>query len=309
MICKTEFKRILSSLFQFIVSKSIVDNYSINEITDIVFDNNNCINRDNLKSIINNQQSNVVTKSLIERVFLVTYILEAYSKSDFDSVVSINTKEMWKLVYNSIKGLNKDKIFASVGSQGFLSIPLYRYESICGDVDILRLHIWDKSLNKYIDKDSISKFSIHSHTFSTQSWILSGEIYNTRYTRCEKESTSDLNYFRINFSKSLLNKQDNNKESYLENTYINSKLIPNIRESYKVGETYRMDAGEFHLSQVNNNKDINATLFLFSSRKSRVDFSYVLGNKDSILPRKLNYEKFDCKYLIDKLNSKITAYE
>lgn len=56
--------------------------------------------------------------------------------------------------------------------------------------EFIRLHIWDKSLEDYIDQNASTNFSIHTHSFHAHSWIVTGKIINDRYTVTESDKIS-----------------------------------------------------------------------------------------------------------------------
>jgi hypothetical protein len=250
---------------------------------------------------------NKAVSAIFRRIYLVALVLEAYGKSKSDELVKIDIKLVWVIIYETILDLSINKeIIASIGSQGFLAIPLYRFEE-GSNLDILRLHIWDKSLSIYIDKEKTELFSIHCHQFDAQSWILYGEVYNARFDVIESLVKTDYNYFKIDWDKSNHDSTDNRKKSIAKNTAIPVIVRPQLREVYLPGDTYTISPGEFHQSRVNENKGISSTLFLFSSSKGSIEGSKVIGPSDimeSTINRKVD---IDCLNLLNKLNSLING--
>ncbi len=288
---KKEFYKILSNLNKFIFFKKINENEF-----DILY---SLFNSDN---VINDLDSNI----LVEYVRFIDDILKTHKNGVQTDLKIIETNKQWKRIYNFLKKFFNGKIISSVGSQGFLSIPLYRNQMNCGQMEILRLHIWDESLKRYINQDGLDTFSVHSHKYNVQSWVLTGDLFNYRYINdwSRNEETS-VNYFKINWEKTKNNNSDNSMKSTIVNTGVKSYLKLNSKEIYKKGETYSLNAGEFHKSKVNTNNIINSSLFLFSSIKGIVDSSYLVGNNTILKKATSNHEKFNCWNLVDKLNENI----
>ena len=254
-----------------------------------------------------NNSKAIVVKAYIKRIVLVFLLLDAARNSKPSDFVKEEKKELWDLIYESLIILNGGKLLASIGSQGFLSIPLYRMETKEGDVEILRLHIWDKTLDKFIDNKAVSDFSIHSHKFYARSWILCGEVLNTNYELDDKQEGSDLSYFKISWANSTFDAKDNSRKSTLLNTEIQVNIKNYSFACYRAGNSYEICAGEFHKSAVNPDFDITSTLFLFSTQYGEVEHSFVLGPKDLKQAPKHNYSELDAMYLLRKLNISIRS--
>lgn len=241
----------------------------------------------------------IYLSAILKRVVVVKLCLMAREGKKLD------LNFIWNLLYKSLITLSAEDIISSIGSQGFLSIPLYRLDMDKAKFEFLRLHIWDSSLDKYIDKQKTAHFSIHSHQFHANSWILAGEIINIRYKVETSLNETDFNHFEIkwNNSKNAVNQ----KTSVAMNTgeYVSVETTAN--EKYTSGDTYEIEAGEFHAST--NSSQVSSTLFLFSTLKSRVDKSFVIGPsiiKESEVNRKV---QIDSKEILDRLNSNLVDYE
>lgn len=240
-------------------------------------------------------------KSIVNRIIAVSIILDASNNSPNQPPRKIDTTQIWSLIYNSLILFSANDIIATVGSQGFLSIPLYHQDKKEHSFDFLRLHIWDNSLERYIDKKRTELFSIHCHQFHAQSWILCGEIFNTRYTVKENLNESNHHYFEIKWKNQKNNV--NRKTSIAVKTNIPVTLTAKKLEKYHTGDTYEITAGEFHRTRVNLNEAISSTVFLFSTKKGRVIKSYVIGPshiEESEINRNVT---IDAKYLLTKINS------
>lgn len=224
--------------------------------------------------------------AIIKRMVAVKTILNAerYNQNyDIDKVM--------KLVLDSLFQLNEGALISSIGSQGFLSIPLFRLDKDEVSFQFLRLHIWDSALTDFIDFEKVKDFSIHSHQFHATSWIVAGEVNNTRVDVRETEEETSFSLFRIDWNNS--GNCVNQKTSVAVNTerFVATKI--NLMERYRKGEQYEIKAGEYHISSINTDYPINATLFLFSTDKSRVPLSNVVG------PSSVKLSEINRKVVID----------
>jgi len=207
---------------------------------------------------------------------------------------------MWPHIEESLKLLNESPLIASVGSQGFISIPIYRQHK--DEIKILRLHIWDNSIDKISDVSEISKFSIHSHLFHSTSQILCGEIQNTRITINDMPKETEFSEYEIKWINIENNSNDNNLKSELINT---NKLVGvenNIKEKYTKNQRYSIKAGDFHVSNYSKEHSVTASIFLFNSKKGRIESSKTIGPKQLIKAPELNYPKINISPLLDKID-------
>lgn len=237
----------------------------------------------------------IYKSSVLKRLVAVRLILEA-QKND----VAFDLKSVWKLIYGSLIELEEQDTVSSIGSQGFLAIPLYRLDK--GDVsfEFLRLHIWDKSFDDYIDKEKVERFSIHSHQFHANSWILAGEIYNTRVDVEKANSPTEFSLFEIKWNNTK--NEVNQRTSVAINTGEYYKVNKNNTESYRTGDIYQIPAGDYHIARVNDDFQITSTIFLFSTHKSRVKISNVLGPSNIELSEINRKTQITPKPLIQKIN-------
>ncbi|PKA99230.1 hypothetical protein B0O79_2934 [Flavobacteriaceae bacterium MAR_2009_75] len=217
---------------------------------------------------------------------------------------SININEIYTLIYNSLNLLDEEQILSRIGSQGFLSIPVFRLDKKEESFDLLRLHIWDKELEQHINREKADNFSIHSHQFHAHSWILSGNVHNTLYEVQPAESQTDYSHFEIKWKNNL--KKVNERQSIASNTKKYVSVDKTSRSEYSAGQAYTIPAGKFHKSGTNKDQPINSTLFLFSSKFSRVPKSFVLG-PSYIHESEINRSKdIDAKPLLKKLKNHIS---
>lgn len=253
------------------------------------------INFDELKSF-SDQQENVYIKSVVNR-FIAVYEIQNSRKYS----TTLDIKSVWKLISESITILPDESVISSIGSQGFLSIPLYKYDEEIENFDFIRLHIWDNSLNEFIDQDIVSKFSIHTHSFLAKSWIISGTVINERY-RVEhtNNSNSENSLFQIKYDKTLDN--INKHSSTAVNSGINIFINKLSYEEHFPNSTYSIYAGEYHKSKTLGKDGLAATFFSFTTQGEKPSQSYVTGPKnlkESAINRKMY---IDPTYLIEKLN-------
>ena len=209
-----------------------------------------------------------------------------------------------KMLINTVMWLSDGDLISSVGSQGFLSIPLYRSAEVNEGVVLLRLHIWDSSLKRYIEP-VYEKFSIHSHVFYGSSIIVSGSLENRVYELDKNDTSSDLSLFKVLWSERRCDQGSVAMLSRLINTEQRVRIHNETSDFYYAGQIYTIDAGEFHRSLADSSGKIAATLFLFDSSLGNKASSYIVGPSNFSEGPKYRYDKFNCSYLIEKLNSSL----
>lgn len=227
----------------------------------------------------NNTEFSPIRRALLKRVVLVDYALWKFRENE-----TINTNFVWRLIFETLLFFKKDDFIASVGSQGFLSIELYRYESPTNDRKILRLHIWDNSFTKEFEKTHSKKHIIHSHLFNAQSHILSGTIRNKRYNISESKNKTDLSLYKINWKKSSKTDDKYKRRSNLEEFEKNISINEISTEEVHASQNYSISIDEFHSSESLNSDTPTATIFLFDSSKGKSEFSKVVGPKNDKNP-------------------------
>lgn len=268
------------------------------------FPNNIFDKQENLdiSQIINfaNTQENIFIKSISKRIIAIYNVIQSR-----DTNTCLDIYYIWKLISESILLLPCEFTIASIGSQGFLSIPLYKYDKNIKSFDFIRLHIWDESLNQYINKETCNNFSIHSHTFHAHSWVIAGNIINDRYkVIMSNQSTSD-SLFTIEYNKSI--SEVNKHTSNAVNTYVNIILQQLSHEVYMPGSTYQIRAGDYHKSGCASKDGLSATFFSFTAKNSLIDNSHVVGPSsitNSEINRKVN---IDPNYLLEIIDAKIAT--
>lgn len=245
---------------------------------------------------------NVYIKSVCYRLMAICQI-----ENSRESKVELNIPEVWNLVYLSICDMPEGSVISSIGSQGFLSIPLYRYQNDLNEFEFIRLHIWDDSLNQHISSDKRKDFSIHSHKFHAQSWILVGSILNERYNVEEVSTKKEYSLFEIKYNKTL--NKVNKHTSNAVNTEKNIELKFLSKEQYFPSSTYQIPAGAYHKSDTISEDGLSASIFSFTAKDGIVENSFVVG-PSSIENSKINRKtEIDPTYLLKKLDAKVNNFK
>jgi len=194
-----------------------------------------------------------------------------------DNNHSLDIIEVWKYISNSIKQIPNTYTISSIGSQGFLSIPLYKSDETLEKFDFLRLHIWDDSLNVYLDLKKCDDFSIHSHTFHAKSWIITGSVINDLYEYKVDSKNSNHSFFKVVYNNSLNEINQHTSKAINENKNIKLSLVKH-EVHYSKG-FYEIKASKLHKSGHINSPDCSATFFSFTG-KDGLGKSFVIGPKD-----------------------------
>lgn len=267
---------------------------NVDELTEELFQN---LERVEMVHILDTYvYSNEYVKSILNRILGVKLIIESR-----ESRSSLDLKSAWKYISNSIRLIPIEDAISSIGSQGFLSIPLYRIPSPLEEFEYIRLHIWDDSLDEHIDQKKCEDFSIHSHTFHADSWIITGEIVNQTYNYSEVEN-SEFSLFNVEYNKSI--NKVNQHSSVAVNQGINLNIEKLSDELHFSGSQYEVKAGHLHKSGHKNSPGASATFFSFTG-KNGLDKSIVVGPrsiKESPINRNIYINPLD---LIDKIEKQI----
>ena len=243
--------------------------------------------------------SNIYLASVSKRVLGILLIQESREED-----TTLNLKKCWHYISESIRLIPSEDTISSIGSQGFLSIPLFKFMNDMSMFEFIRMHIWDKSLEKHIDQKASTNFSIHTHSFHAHSWIITGKIVNDRYIVTESEDTTPNIRFTINYNKTLSKVNQHTSTASNDNIYV----IPNqiSHEVYMSGGSYQIKAANYHNSGTEDEGDISATFFCFTAKNGKVDTSYVVGpaeQQESEINRRVH---IDPKYLLEKIEKKQT---
>lgn len=271
------------------------------EISDfpssIADDKNQEVNIDFLLEFAKHQNDKYLL-SVSKRICAVRLIQEARDQNR-----ELDLKKIWTLISESISALPNDCVISSVGSQGFLSIPLFKYDETMDKFEFIRLHIWDDSLSNYVKKDVSNDFSIHSHSFLAQSWVILGNVINERYSVDKVSEDTKFSLFKIDYNKTL--NEVNQHTSVAVNTNSNVNLKKISYEEHFSGSTYKIKTGKFHKSGSKGNHGLSATFFSFTSDTNKIPKSYVVGPSninDSEINRKMY---IDPLYLVDEISSNL----
>lgn len=248
----------------------------------------NSTNSINLKALIEFSESvdNIYTKSVAKRIAGVRHIQFAR-----DNKVKLDLLPTWNLISASILDLPSECTVSSIGSQGFLSIPLFKYDENMGGFDFLRLHIWHNDLLSYINQEISERFSIHSHSFLAQSWIVNGTIINERYSVEETNKNSENSLFKIDYNKTL--NRVNQHTSSAVNTGKNVNIDKLQKEVYLTNESYKINAGDYHKSYSEGKNGLSSTFFSFTTQNKTIVQSNVTG------PSKMQRSEINRKMHID----------
>jgi hypothetical protein len=209
--------------------------------------------------------------------FIKLLVLADYSLKAFKNRKRINTQFAWRLTFDCLRFFKKDNPTAGIGSQGFLSIELYRFESK-SNRKILRLHIWDETFANNFQGNDFGKYKIHSHLFSAQSHVLAGNILNERYEVLNSNEPSENSLYRIDWKSVTDNQGLFKRKSELNVDLSDVKLKKTSSETITMGQEYAVSINEYHSSK--SITPLSATLFLFNSDEGLNDLSKVVGPKN-----------------------------
>ncbi|MDT7827666.1 hypothetical protein RQM65_03170 [Pricia sp. S334] len=266
------FKQFLSSINK-CYSKEYQDKLpKLNDFKSELFGSENNLSYDRLIEFVK-KTNNVYLKSVSLRMLAIINIQNAREKEK-----NLDIEKTWELIRESIQILPKECTISSIGSQGFLSIPLFKYEEEKTHFDFIRLHIWDEDLSKYIDTEKCEKFSIHTHSFFAESWPICGKVINDRYSAKISDSKTENSLFTVEYNKSL--NEVNQHTSNAINTGKDVDLKQISHEVHMKGSHYQIDAGKYHKSGSIGENGISATFFSFTAENGLVNQSYVVGASD-----------------------------
>ncbi|OOV19251.1 hypothetical protein [Flavobacterium sp. LM4] len=256
------------------------------ELVKNLFKNNEIIEIEDLEKYIDEITDNAI-KSLLLRLIAVKEIIHCR-----DDNKNLNIKEVWTYISKSIKIIPSCYNISSIGSQGFLSIPLYKYDETLETFDFIRLHIFDDSLNELMDLKKCEDFSVHTHTFFAKSWIITGKIINNRYDYILHSENSKHSFFKVKYNDSL--NEVNQHTSLAINEKINVELFQTSEEIHFEKGYYEIKPGKLHKSGHKNSPFVSATFFSFTG-KDGLDKSIVIG------PREIEVSEVNRKMIIDPL--------
>ncbi len=269
---------------------------SLNDIKTLLF---NDVNTKSIKEFIDfaDEIADTYISSFIYRLVGVKEIIFCRENKK-----QLDTKEVWKFISKSIRVIPSELTISSIGSQGFLSIPLYKQDDSLENFDFIRLHIWDDSLDKYMDLKKCQDFSIHSHTFFAKSWIITGLVKNDRYDYETVSDNATHSFFEVQYNKSL--NEVNQHTSKAVNKNINARLFKTSEEIHFSNGYYEIEPSKLHQSGHLNSPNSSATFFSFTG-KDGLGESFVIGPKD-IIESEINRKMIISPiYLLDKIYAQL----
>lgn len=270
-LSKSQFRSLADNLLKYIVAKEFHTRIDIENLALRIYRDHNTLKYDEIldKYSINESPSAIS--------FIKLIVLSDYSLKAFASRKKINTQFAWRLILDALTFFNKNNPVSSVGSQGFLSIELYRFES-GKKRKILRLHIWDESFSINPQNLNFKKYEIHSHLFNAQSHVLAGSILNERFDISNSNDTSEKSLYRIDW-KSIMDEDGVSKRQSELNVEVNDVRVTKLSsETIGAGQDYSVSINEYHSSR--SITPISATLFLFNSNEGLSELSKVVGPKN-----------------------------
>lgn len=270
-ISKYQFKATGDNLLKHIVPSEFHVRIDIDNLVLRIYRDKNLLEYDEILSKYSVNESSVAIS------FIKLIILSDYSLKAFKARRRINTQFAWRLIFEGLTFFKKDNPKAGIGSQGFLSIELYRYESE-NNRKILRLHIWDESFENKFKENEFGKYKVHSHLFNAQSHVLVGSISNNRYEVLATDNTSEKSLYRIDWKSEKDDKGLTKRRSELNVDIENVTIKKTSSETVTIGQEYSVSINEYHSS--NSNTPLTATLFLFNSDEGLNDLSKVVGPKN-----------------------------
>lgn len=217
-----------------------------------------------------------------------------------DKTSPLNIAETWNYISKSILNIDDEATISSIGSQGFLSIPLFKFDKKMSSFEFIRLHIWHDELLKHIDSNKSDKFSIHSHSFHAQSWIINGKIINKRFTVELKDDNQDFSLFEIKYNETL--NKVNQHTSIAVNTNKKAFVQVSAQEEFNMGNSYEIKTGEYHSSSSAGKNGLASTFFSFTATDKIIPKSYVVGPstiESSKINRKVHINPKEFIKLID----------
>jgi hypothetical protein len=269
---------------------------SENEIIALIFSKSTEKSIQEILDIINIIDDNFI-KSLLLRIISIREIM--YCR---ENEKKSNIKYIWDLVSKSIRLIPVEYTISSIGSQGFLSIPLFKKDISLTTFDFIRLHIWDDSLDIFMDLEKTKDFSIHSHTFFAKSWIITGKIINDRYEFVTNEDDGEHSFFEVVYNNSL--NKVNQHTSKAVNKNVNTKLYLVSQEIHSPMGYYEIKPSKLHKSGHVNSPKCSATFFSFTG-KDGLGESFVIGPK-SIKESEINRKiMINPNTLLDKIDNQL----
>ncbi len=268
----------------------------LDSINEFIYGNNDFKTVDKI-TLLAESSTDKYFNSLIFRTLGVREIIHCRESKE-----KLNILSTWNLITRSIRIIPTDFTISSIGSQGFLSIPIYKMDTSLQAFDFIRLHIWDDSINKYIDLKKCNNFSIHSHSFFAKSWIITGKIKNDRYDFLTNSLNSTHSFFEVVYNNSI--NEVNQHSSKAINKNINTELLKISEEIHFKNGYYEISPSSLHRSGHLNSPLASATFFSFTG-KDGLGESFVIGPKDITQSEVNRKRSISPIYLLNKIDKQL----
>lgn len=282
-ISKEKFYWIGENLIKFIIEKEYHVQIDLNNLVLRVYRDKSILSYDEIIDKYCENESSVVIS------FVKNIILSDYSLKAFKHRCKINTLFVWRLIFDSLVFFRKNNPLAGIGSQGFLSIELFRFE-LDNQRKILRLHIWDSNFSKNFNENDFMKYKIHSHLFNAQSHVITGDILNNTYEILDNTEETENSLYSIKWKSSVNENGALERKSQLNIEKDNIGIKKISTEKISSGQSYSVSINDYHSSH--SISPISATLFLFNSDEGLNSISKVVGPKNDSEPG-FKYEKIN----------------
>jgi hypothetical protein len=173
---------------------------------------------------------------------------------------------------------------ATIGSQGFAALSIFKFddgqaagaESIdLRKFELIRIHFWAPRIGEGRPGDQPELFGIHSHAFHARSWVLAGTIEDSPYGVSTDSQAREFGLFEIQYDKSLANTDTHS--SVAVNTGNSVSLLALPKRLSKQGESYEVQAGDFHSSRAVGESRVAVTVFYFNGNRGLSLPSHVAG--------------------------------
>ncbi len=296
MILKEEFATFLNCIKDCYPKESQAELPNIQDFSSITL--NEEVNLGQLEYLAENT-NDVFLASVAFRIIGIALIQKSRDEGEV-----LNLHDAWKYISKSIRVIHHENVISTIGSQGFLSIPLFRFDKEMSNFELIRLHIWDNSLAKYIDQNASKNFSIHTHSFHAHSWIITGKVINDRYVVSESSNSTGYVRFTINYNKTISKVNQHTSTATNDNINVNLKQISH--EIYMSGGAYEIKAENYHNSGTEDEDGLSATFFSFTAKNGIVDKSYVVGPSNFQESEINRREHINPIYLLDNIEKKQT---
>lgn len=229
-------------------------------------------------------QPDLFLKSICKRIVGV-HLIQMSRRNNSE----LEVNKTFSLIAESIVEIPSNSTISSVGSQGFLSIPIFKFEEDIENFEFIRFHIWSPQLDKYIDPKTRDMFSIHSHRFHAKSWIITGGLVNQDYNIDRESNNPNSALFEIKYNATL--NEVNQHQSTANNTGKQIEVKESGKTVFTKNQSYEIKQGNFHKSSQKDDLNTTATFFSFYLNNEKLGESEVTGPID-IAESKINRKMY-----------------